>query len=271
MTAILRKMEGMWRKSYDVEDRRAQVSTIYWDVVPDNKNALRFFDTFERAIAQYSSMRREPGKPSPIGGNHLTVIRALRSFFDFKTGRCDPALDTIAKRCHPSLSRRTVIRCLDDLRQYCGIDWVRRTVRTGNSPGEGPQREQTSNSYFINLANMPIEILRTLRHKLGDRLREGARKVLAGSGPVPRLADKASTLINQLGRAFAGPMRTEGAERRALAAMTEDQRLAHMYRDDRASLEKHREMLASSVEGARVSDRHSIPAPGSKNKRNEGA
>lgn len=271
MTAILRKMEGMWRKSYDVDDRRAQVSTIHWEVVPDNKNALRFFDHWERAIAQYSSMLRQPGKCSPIGGNHLTVLRALRSFFDFKSGRCDPELNTIAKRCHPSLSRRTVIRCLFDLREHCGLDWVRRTIKTNNAPGEGPQREQTSNSYFIDLAKMPIEILRTLRHKLGNRLREGAKRMMEGSGPVPRLADKAADLIAGLGRTFGGPMARETAERRALAAMTEDQRLAHMYAGDRESLEKHRDMLASSIEGARVPDRHSIPAPGYKNKRNGGA
>lgn len=271
MNALFHQSQGMWRKSFDVDDKRAQVSTIYWDVTPDNKNALRFFDWLERAIAQFASMKREAGKPAPISGNHLTVVRALRSFFDFKTGRCDPKLDSIARRCHPALSRRTVVRCLNQLREHCGFDWVRRTIKTGNAPGDGPPREQTSNSYFINLREMPIEILRTLRHKLGNRLREDAGKRLQGSGKVPNLAERAAELAARLGRSFGGPAHREGAERRRIAGMNDAQRIAHMYGGDRASIEKHLEMLQSSEGGARVSDRHSIPAPEDKVERNEGA
>ncbi|MCJ2189182.1 helix-turn-helix domain-containing protein [Novosphingobium beihaiensis] len=141
-----------------------------------------FRDVFRDTVVAYSDHIRKPGKSLPISMNTMQVLKALFSFMDGKTGRCDPSLDTIAKRS--KLSHRTVVRQLEVLRREKVIDRMRRTVKTGNGPDEGPKRQQTSNSYFVELANLPIEILRILRQKLGAKLRE-AKGTHMGSGPVP--------------------------------------------------------------------------------------
>jgi hypothetical protein len=67
--------------------------------------------------------------------NGRAVLDALLFYMDGKTGRCDPCLDTIAKKS--KLSRRTVVRQLDTLRSFKIVNWVRRTVKTGNAKGKG--------------------------------------------------------------------------------------------------------------------------------------
>jgi DNA-binding transcriptional ArsR family regulator len=198
--------ESAWRRSYDIDDSRAQVSTIYWQVSDRNEHALRFFDVVRKAIWQFSDHVRRPGKPLPICANAMRVFEALIRHMDFRTGRCDPSFDTISATC--KLSRRTVVRHLDVLRRERLIDWARRTVKTGNAPGEGPQRKQTSNAYFVDLARLPVEILRTLRQKLGDKLRETGKN-RQGSGPVPsRMQGKAAKLIVSLAGNLGTSLRT---------------------------------------------------------------
>jgi hypothetical protein len=164
---------------------------------------------------------------------------------DGKTGRCDPSLDSIAKRSR--LSRRTVVRQLEVLRKENLVNWVRRTVKTDNAPGEGPQRQQTSNAYFIDLAKLPVEIGRTLRQKLGDKLRETSRK-LVGSGPVPsRIAGKTAKLLANIAGSLSAPGARERAERRSLVGGSMADRMAHMYRNDPTALRQHEEMLGLSL------------------------
>lgn len=236
--------ESAWRRSYDIDDARAQVSTIYWQPTERNENYFRFRDVYRDTVLAYSDHVRKPGKTLPISLNAVQVLKALFGFMDGKTGRCDPCLDSIAKRSR--LSRRTVVRQLEKLRRERVIDWVRRTVKTGNARGEGPQRKQTSNSYFIDLARLPIEIVRTLRQRLGDKLRETAKK-LEGSGAVPsRMAGKAAKLLANFTGALSAPGRNERAQRRALAGGTATDRLAHMYGDDTEAMRQHAEMLGLS-------------------------
>ena len=238
-----------WRRSYDIEDPRAQVSTIYWEKTDRNENAFKFFDVIRKAMWNYSDHVRSPGKPMPICANAMRVFEALISHMDFKSGRCDPSLDTITATC--KLSRRTVVRQLDALREQRLINWVRRTVKTGNAPGEGPQRKQTSNAYFIDITKLPIEIVRTLRQKLGSKLREVCR-TLQGSGPVPsRIGNKAAQLVSNLTGALATKLGRDSSERRALANASAEERLLHMYRDDPEGLRQHKEMLGlTSVSSA---------------------
>jgi DNA-binding transcriptional ArsR family regulator len=119
--------ESAWRRSYDIDDARAQVSAIYWQVSERNEHAFRFFDVIRKAIWQFSDHVRRPGKPLPICANAMQVFEALIRHMDFRTGRCDPSLDTIAATC--KLSRRTVVRHLDVLRRERLIDWARRTLK----------------------------------------------------------------------------------------------------------------------------------------------
>src|SRR5690606_39202310 len=136
----VRVNDRAWRRSYDVGDAKAQVSTIWWERTERNESFFRFRDVYRDTVLAYSDHVRKPGKTLPISRNAMQVLKALFSVMDGKTGRCDPCRDTIAKLSR--LSRRTVVRCLETLRREKIINWVRRTVRTGNAPGEGPQRKQ---------------------------------------------------------------------------------------------------------------------------------
>jgi len=77
----------------------------------------------------------------------VTILEALIKHVDFATGRLFPAIETIAAKagCH----RNSVIAGLRRLKAKGFIDWVRRTVRTGNEGEFGPQLEQTSNAYYF--------------------------------------------------------------------------------------------------------------------------
>jgi hypothetical protein len=240
----VRESKGPWRKSYDVDDVRARVSTIYWDTSPKNENYLQFRDVFANTVRKYSSHIREKGKQLPISMTAQAVLGALLALMDGKTGRCDPSLDEISKRS--DMSRRTVVRQLEALRERKIVNWVRRTVKTGNAKGAGPQRQQTSNAYFIDMVNLPIEIVRTLRQKLGDKLRETAR-VLHGSGGVPnRMAIKVERLRKGLVSAFSAPSSMKRTERSQLASAGADDVTAYVYRNDPAAIRQHEEMLGLS-------------------------
>lgn len=240
MTAA-RVTDAAWRRSFDVDAPQAQVFAIHWPESPRNEHALKFFDTLKDAAWRYSGHIREHGKHLPISANAVTVLKALLRFMDGKTGRCDPCLDRLARQT--GLSRRTVVRSTQVLRQFGLIDWVRRTEATGRARGEGPQRRQISNAYFIDLAKLPIEILRTLRQKLGDKLREATRS-RQGSGPVPsRIASNAAKLVSKFKGAVATSLGREAAHSRTLAGSSQEERLAHMYRDNPDGLRQHLEML----------------------------
>lgn len=77
----------------------------------------------------------------------VTILRALIERIDFATGRLFPSIDRIASDagCH----RNSVIAALKRLKFHGFIDWVRRSVRTGNDGQFAPQREQTSNAYYF--------------------------------------------------------------------------------------------------------------------------
>lgn len=256
-----------WRRSYDVDDVRAKVSTIYWDAAAGIGAMLNFRDHLQETFEAYANHTREAGKSNAISNNGQRVVKALFALMDHKTGRCDPSLDEIAKRTG-GLSRRTVVRQLAVLRELKLVDWVRRTVAIEGHKGKGWNRTQTSNSYFINLTNMPEEILRTLRQRLGDRFRETKRK-LQGSGAVPgHLANKAAKLVKGLTGALSGATRGPSA---ALASASDADRIAHMYGGDLDMIAQHMEMAGLSFGSNASANLALYPPPRTKYKRNEGA
>lgn len=196
---------------------------------------------FATTVRKYSSHIREKGKQLPISMTAQAVLGALLALMDGKTGRCDPSLDEISKRS--DMSRRTVVRQLEVLRERKIVNWVRRTVKTGNAKGAGPQRQQTSNAYFIDMMNLPIEIVRTLRQKLGDKLRETA-KVFHGSGKVP---NRMAIQVERIRKGLVGALTATGGmkrtERSHLASARPAEVAAHVYRNDPDSLRQHEEML----------------------------
>lgn len=270
MTAAAAERTGYaWRRSFDADDARAKVGTIFWDKAAGIAGLLKFRDVFQQTAEAYAAEKREAGRTLPISYNAQSVLKALFAVMDSKTGRCDPSLDEIAKRSR--LARRTVVRQLAALRELKIVDWVRRTVKLEGAKGKGWHRTQTSNAYFINLAELPEEILRTLRQRLGDRFRETKRNLM-GSGAVPgHNESKAAKLVKSLASAFTGAQRGPSA---ALASASEDERLAHMYQGDLDAIEAHKEMQREGglFFGSNASATVALyPAPRTKYKRNEGA
>jgi len=53
------RSESAWRNSFDVDDVRAQVSTLYWEPTAKNENALKFFDTFAKTVVRYADHVRK--------------------------------------------------------------------------------------------------------------------------------------------------------------------------------------------------------------------
>jgi hypothetical protein len=83
------------------------------------------------------------------------VLRELLRLIDYKTGRLDPAITTIAERIGRSVA--AVVDALKRLRDHGFLAWLRRYVPTGNAGLRGPQVQQTSNAYRLAL---PAALLR---------------------------------------------------------------------------------------------------------------
>lgn len=99
---------------------------------------------------------RNGRKNGPLGHVALDVLRELLRVIDYRTGRLDPAIKTIAQRIGRSTA--AVVDALKRLRLHGFLDWLRRYEPT-NSPGRGPQVRQTSNAYRVSLPPRALALL----------------------------------------------------------------------------------------------------------------
>jgi hypothetical protein len=101
------------------------------------------------AAKRYELGQRQPGERSgPLGSVAIEVLELFANLVDFRTGRLDPAIDTLMSKLRRS--RDAIVRALKNLRAHGFLDWLRRYVPTGNE-GRGPQVQQTSNAYRLSL------------------------------------------------------------------------------------------------------------------------
>ena len=97
---------------------------------------------FER---QTRTRGRQDGK---IGRNGLAILHAmLFDFIDHKSGRLDPAYETIARVANISI--RSVARGLKKLQLAGVLNWVRRVYEKQNPPGYAWEMSQDTNAYAI--------------------------------------------------------------------------------------------------------------------------
>ncbi|MGN6270848.1 MAG: hypothetical protein ACTHM0_13270 [Sphingomonas sp.] len=179
----------MRRHSYDADDDpRAQVFTPIGDGT--KAGAMGWIDALLQTAKEFDDLHRAPGGARPLG-TAIAILEVLlgrrgrtRIPIDFKTGRLDPAIDTIAAAA--GRTRGTVIRALAALRRHGFLDWVRRTRKTGNDGQYGPQRAQTSNAYFFSLNGMAKRVRQRLRDLLArKRVARLARAAASGAPPGP--------------------------------------------------------------------------------------
>ncbi len=174
------------RGSIDIEDRRARVFRPIGDGT--TAGALGWIDCMLKVVAEWDNEQRAKGGARPLGLHGLRVLEALlgrhgKIAVDFKSGRLDPALDTIASAA--GVTKTTVVRALERLKSLKILDWIRRTERTGADGVFGPQRRQVSNAYFFTPHELPARVAQRLRDLL-------ARKRLRRTGTTPAASPAAA-------------------------------------------------------------------------------
>lgn len=95
------------------------------------------------------------GKLGHVGLEVLEIL--YQKFVDYRTGRLDPAIATIAD--HIGRSYAAVHAALCRLRRHGFLHWIRRSEPTNNQCG--PQVRQITNAYVLDL---PPEVRRIVEH-----------------------------------------------------------------------------------------------------------
>lgn len=158
------------RNSVDVDDRRAQVFRPIGDGT--TAGALSWIDCLLTAVTEWDNVERRKNGARPLGLYGLRVLEVILGrhgtvAIDFKSGRLDPAIDTIARVGR--MSRTTVVRALTQLRAMKILNWIRRTESTGRGGLFGPQRRQVSNAYWFTPEQLPARVLQRIRNLVARR------------------------------------------------------------------------------------------------------
>jgi hypothetical protein len=102
------------------------------------------------AAKRFERIQRAPGsRNGPLGSVALEVLELFVNLVEYRTGRLEPALETIARLVRRS--KDAVVRALAALRRHGFLDWLRRYVPADRKDGAGPQVQQTSNAYRMSL------------------------------------------------------------------------------------------------------------------------
>lgn len=104
--------------------------------------AAERYDRVQRLKHRQERNRRQNGALGHVG---LEVLRELLRLIDWRTGRLDPAITTLADRLGRSVG--AIVAALKRLRDHGWLSWIRRYEPTGNA--EGPQVRQISNAYAL--------------------------------------------------------------------------------------------------------------------------
>ncbi|HMO74594.1 MAG TPA: replication protein A [Sphingopyxis sp.] len=161
--------QPVWRNSYykgQIEDR------IWRPFMGGNvRGAKRRIGAILKSARELERRtRRERQRETPgvrnglVGQIGLAVLEVLYNrYLDYRTGRLDPAITTIAEAVGHSYA--AVHAALRRLRSAGFLHWVRRSEPIEDAAGAGPQVKQISNAYAL-LLPKPLE--RMVRHLLGS-------------------------------------------------------------------------------------------------------
>ncbi len=143
------------RNSYHAGTREHTI----WRPIGDGskRGARRFIGAYLRAAEKYDFDNKEPGRVNgPLGHIAIQVLRVMFRNADYKTGRIDPAIDTLMQWTRRS--RGAVVNALRRLKEHGFLDWIRRTEPLENPDPFGPQVRQISNAYGIDIGRLPEKI-----------------------------------------------------------------------------------------------------------------
>lgn len=161
-----RAFQPVRRNSYYASDRRS--SALWQRLAANNRDARRLIGHRMQAAQFYDRKHKQPGKwNGPLGAIGLEVLRELYRIVDYKTGRLEPAIATIAKNLVRSID--SVTKAMKRLKEHGFLDWVRRCEPIDNAEGAGPRVRQITNAYGFSLPKCAADWV--------------ARKL--GKGPAP--------------------------------------------------------------------------------------
>lgn len=159
---VRRTNQPVRRNSYHAGEREHQL----WRPIADGRTraARRWIGAVMKSARRFERESMEASRRNgALGHVGLEVLEALFEFVDYRTGRCEPAVATIAGRI--KRSRKAVHAALARLRAAGFLDWIRRTEPTDNAGGFGPQVRQISNAYGFRL---PERVAAMVRQLLGN-------------------------------------------------------------------------------------------------------
>jgi len=108
---------------------------------------MRAAERYDR-LQRYAHRRDRNGlKNGAIGHVGLEVLRELLRLVDYRTGRLDPAIATLATRIGRSIAATAA--ALKRLKDHGFLTWLRRYEPTGGEGLRGPQVRQISNAYAL--------------------------------------------------------------------------------------------------------------------------
>ncbi len=142
----------------------------YWSRFdPKERNARM------RAAEMHARATKQSGKRNgELGHVALEVYRELTRIVCFKTGRLEPAIDTICDRVHRS--RDAVVRGLNQLQAAGFLDRQRRVESVGNPDPFGPQVKQATNAYKLTVPKAAAELVRRLMRRPTEEQRRVAKE-----------------------------------------------------------------------------------------------
>lgn len=164
--------EKVWRNSYTENTIERHI----WRPLADGTRrgakrhigaVLKSARLFERRSRRERQLVHPGTRNGALGQIGLDVLEALYEWVDFKTGRLDPAIATIAAKVGHSYA--AVHAALRRLRAAGFLHWVRRSRPTENAGEAGPQVEQISNAYCL---LVPDKIARVV-------------EIIIGKSPIP--------------------------------------------------------------------------------------
>lgn len=155
-----RTFQPVRRNSYHATDRRA---LAIWKPIGNGtkKGGRRFWGALMRVAEQYDDEGKQAGKVNGrLGHVALRILREMGRRVDYRTGRLDPALNTIMEWTRRS--KGAVVAALARLREHGFLDWVRRTEPIEDPEPFGPQVRQLSNAYGVDVHRLPRDVRDTL-------------------------------------------------------------------------------------------------------------
>lgn len=147
----------------------------------------------ELALAELAEARAAELRKVWLLPRDLLVLERLLDHHHAATGELFPAQETIAAAV--GWSRSAVNESLQRLKELGYLSWVRRSEKTGNARGEGPQRKQVSNAYYFDWKS---RMAKRVWSRFWQLVLAGLKRIGGAAAPPSRTPRQASPELEDL-------------------------------------------------------------------------